>query len=45
MWVANLRAQIHHIFRLITGGSLFRAPIGESPQMVLDIGTGTGAFH
>ncbi|KAI9764329.1 MAG: hypothetical protein M1840_008547 [Geoglossum simile] len=33
---------IHHIFRLNTGGPLLRAPIGKNPQLVLDIGTGTG---
>lgn len=26
------------------GGKLFTAPIGDSPQRVLDIGTGTGIW-
>lgn len=26
------------------GGRLFLAPIGDNPQRVLDIGTGTGKF-
>jgi len=33
----------HHLYRLILGGALFRAPIG-SPRRVLDIGTGTGIW-
>jgi hypothetical protein len=32
----------HHIFRLILDGRLFRAPITKHPQLVLDMGTGTG---
>jgi SAM-dependent methyltransferase len=34
----------HHLFRLILGGKLFRAPIGSNPQRVLDFGTGTGIW-
>lgn len=34
----------HHLFRLIIGGKLFRAPISSSPQRVLDLGTGTGIW-
>ena len=34
----------HHVFRLVVGGQLFRAPIGRDPQRVLDFGTGTGAW-
>ena len=34
----------HHIFRLILGGRLFRAPIDANPQRVLDFGTGTGIW-
>jgi trans-aconitate methyltransferase len=30
----------HHVFKLILGGGLFRAPV--DPRRVLDIGTGTG---
>ncbi|KAH0545427.1 hypothetical protein FGG08_000428 [Glutinoglossum americanum] len=36
---------VHHLFRLAIGGQLFRAPIGSSPQSVLDIGTGTDNDH
>jgi hypothetical protein len=32
----------HHISMLITEGRLTLAPIGEHPQHVIDIGTGTG---
>ena len=34
---------LHHIWRLIIGGKLFRAPINNS-QRVLDLGTGTGIW-
>jgi SAM-dependent methyltransferase len=34
----------HHIWRLMIGGRLFRAPIGNNPQSVLDLGTGTGIW-
>ncbi|PLN80668.1 S-adenosyl-L-methionine-dependent methyltransferase [Aspergillus taichungensis] len=34
---------VHHIFRLMLGGSLHMAPL-DSPQRVLDIGTGTGIW-
>jgi len=34
----------HHIFRLVLGGRLFRAPIDVKPQRVLDFGTGTGIW-
>lgn len=34
----------HHIFRLVTGGSLFRAPIDPSSARILDMGTGTGIW-
>jgi trans-aconitate methyltransferase len=34
----------HHIFRLIIGGPLFRAPIDSHPQRALDFGTGTGIW-
>ena len=34
----------HHIFRLTLDGNLFIAPIGETPQRVLDLGTGTGIW-
>ncbi|KAK2739495.1 hypothetical protein FQN55_009460 [Onygenales sp. PD_40] len=34
----------HHIFRLMNGGSLYRAPIPADAQKILDIGTGTGIW-
>jgi len=36
---------LHHIFRLILDGGLFRAPLQElKPKRVLDMGTGTGIW-
>src|SRR5271155_4740725 len=35
---------LHHIWRLILNGELFRAPISRNVQRVLDIGTGTGIW-
>ncbi|KAH7007181.1 UMTA methyltransferase family protein [Ilyonectria destructans] len=34
----------HHIYRLSLGGKLHLAPIGDNPQRVLDLGTGTGIW-
>jgi SAM-dependent methyltransferase len=34
----------HHIQTLSLGGKLHLAPIGENPQRILDIGTGTGIW-
>ncbi len=34
----------HHIFRLMLGGHLYRAPISAGVQRVLDYGTGTGIW-
>jgi SAM-dependent methyltransferase len=34
----------HHLWRLMIDGPLYRAPIGPSPQRVLDLGTGTGIW-
>jgi Methyltransferase domain len=34
----------HHIFRLMLGGKLYRAPITTEPHRVLDFGTGTGIW-
>jgi SAM-dependent methyltransferase len=34
----------HHLYRLIIGGKLFRAPIERNPQRVLDLATGTGIW-
>lgn len=33
---------MHHIFNITMGGMLQLAPIGDNPQHVLDVGTGTG---
>jgi trans-aconitate methyltransferase len=35
---------LHHIFMLILDGASFIAPIGPTPQRILDIGTGTGIW-
>ncbi|KAE8149547.1 S-adenosyl-L-methionine-dependent methyltransferase [Aspergillus avenaceus] len=35
---------LHHIYRLMLGGGLYKAPISQSPQRILDIGTGTGIY-
>ena len=35
---------LHHIYRLLLGGNLHLAPIGDDPKRVLDLGTGTGAW-
>jgi methylase of polypeptide subunit release factors len=32
----------HHISMLISEGQLHLAPIGPNPQLILDVGTGTG---
>ncbi|KAF5674119.1 demethylmenaquinone methyltransferase [Fusarium circinatum] len=34
----------HHIYRLVLGGNLFLAPIGDKVKRVLDLGTGTGIW-
>jgi len=34
----------HHLYLLTLGGKLFLAPIGDNPQNVLDVGTGTGIW-
>ncbi|KFY31489.1 hypothetical protein V493_01064 [Pseudogymnoascus sp. VKM F-4281 (FW-2241)] len=34
----------HHLYLLTMGGRLFLAPIGDNPQNVLDVGTGTGIW-
>ena len=31
-----------HMFNLVLGGKPFLAPIGQNPQRILDLGTGTG---
>ena len=35
---------LHHIYNLVLDGQLHSAPIGEQPQRVLDLGTGTGIW-
>ncbi|CAH0024719.1 unnamed protein product [Clonostachys rhizophaga] len=35
---------VHHIYSLMLDGRLFLAPIGDHPQRVLDLGTGTGIW-
>ncbi|KAF5548823.1 hypothetical protein FMEXI_4493, partial [Fusarium mexicanum] len=34
----------HHIYRLVLGGDLFLAPIGDKVKRILDLGTGTGIW-
>lgn len=34
----------HHLATLIIGGKLTTAPIGKSPQWILDVGCGTGIW-
>lgn len=36
--------KLHHIFKLLLGGNLYKAPITEPLQQVLDFGTGTGIW-
>jgi SAM-dependent methyltransferase len=37
---------LHHIYKMIIGGALFRAPLNQTirPQRVLDMGCGTGLY-
>ncbi|KAG0126685.1 S-adenosyl-L-methionine-dependent methyltransferase [Tuber indicum] len=35
---------IHHVFLLLLDGKLFRAPVGDDIQRILDVGTGTGIW-
>jgi trans-aconitate methyltransferase len=35
---------LHHVRNLVLNDQLFRTPLGESPQRVLDVGTGTGIW-
>ncbi|KAL1987732.1 hypothetical protein VTN96DRAFT_2572 [Rasamsonia emersonii] len=35
---------LHHIYRLMLGGGLYKAPLPRSPQRILDYGTGTGIY-
>ncbi|PGH17407.1 hypothetical protein AJ80_04863 [Polytolypa hystricis UAMH7299] len=40
----NRLDMMHHIWRLMNDGPLFRAPIPPNPQRILDMGTGTGIW-
>ena len=35
---------LHNSLMMIMGDKLFLAPIGDNPQLVLDVGTGTGIW-
>lgn len=35
---------IHHVYLLMLDDKLHLAPIGDNPQRILDIGTGTGIW-
>jgi len=35
---------MHHIYLMMLDGKLHMAPIGDNPQKILDIGTGTGIW-
>ncbi len=35
---------MHKLFEVRLGGKLNKAPIGKSPERILDIGTGTGVW-
>lgn len=35
---------IHHIYLMLYKGELHMAPINPNPQMILDVGTGTGIW-
>lgn len=39
-------ALMHHLFKLLSGGDLYRAPINRDrpPRRILDVGTGTGEW-
>ena len=34
----------NHMARLVIGGKLHTAPIGDNPQLILDLGCGTGIW-
>ncbi|KAG4418058.1 hypothetical protein IFR04_008795 [Cadophora malorum] len=42
--VADRLDLVHHVWKLILRGELYRAPISKNIQRVLDIGTGTGIW-
>ena len=35
---------VHHIYSLLLDGKLYLAPVGKTPQRILDLGTGTGIW-
>lgn len=35
---------LQHIYGMMLGGKLVFAPIGDNPQRILDVGTGTGLW-
>lgn len=35
----------HAMLMELTDGALFFSPVGDNPQSILDIGTGTGMYH
>ena len=35
---------VHHVYLLLLDGKLFRAPVGDDIQRILDVGTGTGIW-
>lgn len=35
---------MHEVFRFVLDGDIYKAPIGDNPQTVLDIGCGTGIW-
>jgi methylase of polypeptide subunit release factors len=41
---ANPRTKHHHIFNMVLGGELYRAPIPSDVSQILDLGTGTGVW-
>ncbi len=44
--IEQAREDMKHVMLMeLTGGKLLFAPIGEHPQKIVDIGTGTGASH
>ena len=44
--IEQAREDMKHVMLMeLTGGKLFFAPIGEHPQKIVDMGTGTGASH
>jgi ubiquinone/menaquinone biosynthesis C-methylase UbiE len=36
--------QHHHIYNMVLNGQLYRAPISDEVERILDLGTGTGSW-